>query len=62
MHAGSQSTGDIMPTAFCASRVAHTAANSWPMPVAVMMIGMEAPAALAGTKPTSTSPSGVSVK
>src|SRR5450631_1777004 len=47
----------MLATAFCASEAAHTAATSWPIPVAVMMIGMDAPPAAAGTKPVSTSPS-----
>src|SRR5450631_1283824 len=47
----------MLATAFCASEAAHTAATSWPIPVAVMMIGMDAPPAAAGTNPVSTSPS-----
>jgi hypothetical protein len=47
----------MLATAFCASEAAHTAATSWLILVVVMIIGMDARTAAAGTKPVSTSPS-----
>ena len=46
-----------MATAFCEIRAAHSAAMNWPVAVAVMTIGMDAPTAVGGTYPMLTSPS-----